>query len=121
MSRHDAVPNRCAAKTSRLAGDGLAECGLRRSEPRDRHAIGRTGDVIQSDLVAERDGSGIAAMLAADPDLEAGTGLAPARDADLHQLADAVAIDRDERVDLQDSLGDVGAEEARRVVAADAV
>src|SRR6202790_4425042 len=39
----------------RLAGDGLAERGLRRSEPGDRHAIGRARDVVQSDLVAERD------------------------------------------------------------------
>src|SRR5258706_4638020 len=105
MSRHDAVPNRRAAKTSRLAGDNLAECGLRGGEPRDRHAVGRTGDVIQSDLVAERDGSGIAAMLAAHADLEAGTGLAPARHRALHQLADPVAIDRPEQVQLHDSLG----------------
>ena len=71
--------------------------------------------------MAEGDGGGIATMLAANADLEIGTGLAPARDADLDELADAIAIDRDERIDLQDSLCDIGAEESGGIVAADAV
>src|ERR1019366_8974921 len=50
---HVSLKNGCWA--SRLAGNGLAECGLRRGQPRDRHAVGGAGDVIQSDLVAERD------------------------------------------------------------------
>src|SRR5450755_1506151 len=65
----------------RLIGDGLAERGLRRGQPRDRHAVGRARNVIQSDLMAEHNGGGIAAMLAANPDLEARAGLAPARNA----------------------------------------
>src|ERR1700744_1314348 len=105
----------------RLAGDSLAERRLRRSKASDRHAVGRARDVIQSDLVAECDRSGIAAMFAANADLEIGTSLAATRHADLHQFADAVAIDRNKRIDLQDSLGDVGAEEARGVIAADAI
>ena len=63
----------------------------------------------------------VAAVLAADPDLEVGTGLAAARHADLHQFADAVAVDRDEGIDREDALGDIGAEEAGGIVAADAV
>src|SRR5882757_9597314 len=105
----------------RLARHRLAERRLRRSQPRDRHAIGRARDVIEPDLVTERDGSRIAAVLAANPDLEIGTRLAAARNADLDEFADAVAIDRDERIDFENALGDVGAEEARSVVAADAV
>src|SRR6202020_3346439 len=93
--------------TSRLAGGGLAEGGLRRRQPRDRHAVGRALDIIEANLVAERDRSRIAAMLAANADLEIGAGLAPARDPDPDQLADAVAIDRDERIDLQDALGNI--------------
>src|SRR5882672_11648145 len=100
---------------SSLAGDGLAERGLRRSQPRDRHAVGRARHIIQPDLVAERHRSRIAAMLAANADLEAGAGLASAHDADLHEFADAVTIDRDERIDLEDTLGNVGAEESRGV------
>ena len=60
-------------------------------------------------------------MLAADPDLESRSRLAAAGDTDLHQLADAFAVERDERIDLQNALGDLGAEKARGVVAADAV
>src|SRR5207237_2764116 len=75
----------------------------------------------QSDLMAERDRGRISAMLAANADLDIRPGLAAARNTDLHQLADAVAIDRDERIDLQDSLRDVSAEESGGVIAADAI
>ena len=51
---------------------------LRRSEARDRDAVGRAGDVIEPQAVAEGDGVRIAAMLAADTELERGTGLAAA-------------------------------------------
>src|SRR5882757_9260654 len=104
-----------------LTGNRLAERGLRGGETRDRHPIGRARDVVEADLVAERDGGGIAAMLAADAHLQIGPRLASARDADLDELADAVAIDRDEGIDLENALGDVGAEKTRGVVAADAV
>src|SRR4051794_31286337 len=82
----------------RLPRRGLAERGLRRGEPRDRHAVGRAGDVIQPDLMAERHRGRIAAVFAADADLEVCPRLAAALDADLDQFADAVAIDRDERI-----------------------
>jgi hypothetical protein len=59
--------------------------------------------------VAERHRGGIAAMLAADADLEVRPRLATAGNADLHELADTVAIDRDERIDLQDPFADIGA------------
>src|SRR4029077_10540776 len=78
-------------------------------------------DVIQPNLVAERDGGGIAAMLAANADLEIGPRLAAARNRDLDEFPDAVAIDRNKRIDLQNSLGDVGAKESGGVVAADAI
>src|ERR1700733_7986415 len=83
----------------RLAADRLAERGLRGGEACDRHAVRRAGDVIETDLVTERHRGRIAAMFAADADLQVGTGLAATRDADLDQFADAVAIDRDERID----------------------
>src|SRR6185437_14483204 len=54
----------------RLARDRSADRGLRRGKAGDRHAIGRAGDVVEADLVAEGDGSGIAAVLAADADLQ---------------------------------------------------
>src|SRR6476646_9514120 len=60
-------------------------------------------------------------MLAANADLEIRTRLASAGDADLDEFTNAIAIDRDERVDLQNSLGDIGAEESGGVVATNAV
>ena len=52
--------------------------------------------------MAEGDRVRIAAVLAADADLEVGPRLAAALGADAHELADAVPIDGDERVDLED-------------------
>ena len=60
-------------------------------------------------------------MLAADADLEVRPGLAAARDPDLHEFADAGAVNRDERIDLENALRNISAEETRRIVAADAV
>src|SRR4051794_21662831 len=87
----------------RLTRRGLAERGLRRGEPGDRHAVRRAGHVVEPDLVTERHRRRIAAMLAADPDLQLRPRLAAALDADLHEFADAGLIDRYERVDLQDA------------------
>src|SRR3954470_5243806 len=104
----------------RLPRRGLAERGLRGGEARDRHAIGRAGYVIQSDLVAEGHRCRIAAMLAANPDLQLRPRLAAALDADPDQFAHAVTIDRDKGIDLQNAARDVGTEKTRGVVAADA-
>jgi hypothetical protein len=59
-------------------------------------------------------------MLAANAELEAGPHLAAALGRDPHQLADAVAVDGDERIDGKNALGRINAEKARGVVAADA-
>src|SRR4051812_33989843 len=45
---------------------------LRRRKPRNRHAVGRGRDVIEADFLAERDRRRIAAMLAADAELDLG-------------------------------------------------
>ena len=50
--------------------------------------------------MAQLDALGVAAMLAADAELELGVGLAPALDRDSHQAADAVGIELRERVVL---------------------
>src|ERR1700693_767412 len=49
---HDSAPS------SRLAGGGLAERRLRGGEPRDRHAERRARNIVEPDLVAERDRGG---------------------------------------------------------------
>src|SRR5689334_22706178 len=55
----------------RLAARILTQRRLRRRKPRDRHAERRARYVVQIHLVAERDRRRIAAVLAADADLEA--------------------------------------------------
>ena len=55
----------------------FAERSMRRGEPRDRHSKWRARDVIETDAMAERNTRGIAAMLAADTDLQILAALAP--------------------------------------------
>jgi len=54
------------------------ECRLCGRESCDRNAVGRAGDIVQSRLLEEADGLGVAAMLAADAELQAGSRLPPA-------------------------------------------
>ncbi len=56
--------------------------------------------------MTERDRGGIAAVLTADAHLEVGAGLAATLHTDLYQFTDAVAIDRNKRIDLENSARD---------------
>src|SRR5438045_1899068 len=72
----------------------LAERRLGRRQPGDRHAEGRAAHVVHADLVAEMHAVGVAAVLAADADLQVLVvlrlpRLAPLLDADVDELADA--------------------------------
>src|ERR1700681_2787533 len=87
----------------RLAGSPFAERRLRGGEPGDRHPERRARDIVEPDLVTERDRGGVAGMLAADADLELAAGGTPALDADPDELADAIAVDRHERIDRQNA------------------
>src|SRR4029077_14300383 len=91
----------------------LAERSLRGGEPRDRHAERRARHVIEPDLVAERNRCRIAAVLAADAELQAIARLAAAVGCDPDQLAHALAIERDKRIDGQNSLRRIETEKAR--------
>jgi hypothetical protein len=70
--------------------------------------------------VAEGDRGGIAAVLAANAEFELRPHLAAALGGDAHQFADALAVDRHERIGRQDALRRIDAQKARGVVAADA-
>ena len=70
--------------------------------------------------MAERDGGGIAAVLAADAELQVAARAAAALHADPHELAHALAVDGDEGVVLQDALDLILAEKASGVVAREA-
>ena len=91
------------AATYEPAPDSV-ERGLRRGEPGERHAERRAADVVEPELVAERDRARLAAVLAADAELELGLRAAAALDGDAHQVADAVDVDRLERVALEDPV-----------------
>src|SRR5579883_1232091 len=93
----------------------LAERRLRGREARDRNAERRARDVVESDEVAELDRGRIAAVLAADAELEVLAHLAAALARDRDQFADAFAVDRDERIDRQDAFRRISPEEARGV------
>src|SRR5690606_26137397 len=77
---------------------GLAERGLRRREPRHGHAVRRAAHVVEPHLLEEEDRRRIAAVLAADPELDVGPRLTPLLDRHLDELADAGDVDRRERV-----------------------
>src|SRR5258708_4892732 len=83
---------------SGLAGRGFSGRRLRGRKPGDRHPERRARDIVEPDLMAERDRARIATMLAADADLEVAAGRASALDADPDELADAFAVDRHERI-----------------------
>src|SRR5581483_6201351 len=75
-----------------------SERGLRRREAGDCDAERRAGDVVEAEAVADADRRGVAAVLAADADLEAAPRAAALLHGDLHQAADADRIERLERV-----------------------
>src|SRR5215470_8249856 len=58
--------------------------GVRRGEAGDRNAVGRARHVVERELMAEDHRCRLAAVLAADPDLELRLLLAPALGADAH-------------------------------------
>src|SRR5689334_10443797 len=82
---------------------GGCKRGLCRSKPCHGNAEGRTGDVIQTGLMAETDGIRIAAMLPANSEFELRPALSPAFDRDFHELTHAFAIDCHERIPLDQS------------------
>ena len=88
------------------------ERGMSRGQTRHRHAKRRAGDVIEACAVAEVDTARVAAVLAADPDLEITAAPAPELDADLHQPSDTALVDGRKRIAREYALLQVLAQEA---------
>src|SRR5262249_60594915 len=80
----------------------------------------RAGDVVEPELVAERHRRRIAAVLAADADLELGLYAAALPDGDADQRADALLVEAGERVAREQALLQVVGEEGPDVVAREA-
>src|SRR5207302_10314369 len=77
--------------------------------------------VVQAQLVAERDRRRLAAVLAADAELERRLRPPPSLDRQPHQVADATHVQRLERIVLQNTIFQVPRQElALRVVAGEA-
>ena len=72
----------------------LLDSCLSCAEACDRHAEGRAGNIIKADIVAELDGSRVAAVLTADTAVELRVDGLAHSDGHLHELADAVLIRR---------------------------
>src|SRR5688572_33050278 len=89
----------------------LGQHALGRREARDRDTVGRAADIVQAGAVAELNRLGVAAVLAADADLEVAAGGAAALRADLHQLAHALLVERHEGVVGEDPALDVARQE----------
>src|SRR6185295_8100377 len=66
---------------------------LGRRDARDRQSEGRAGDVVEARGVEELDRRGVAAVFAADADLQVGTRLAAAFGRHRHELADAGGVE----------------------------
>ena len=75
----------------------LGERGLGGRDPGDRHPVRRAADVVEPDRGEEADAVGVAAVLAADAELQIGVGAAAALRRDAHERADARDVDRLER------------------------
>src|SRR5204863_1073285 len=102
-------PSAAGGRVRRRAG--LGERSLRRCQPRERDAERRAADVVEPKLVAERDRLRLAAVLAADAELQLRLGRAAALDPDTHQIAHSALVERLERVALEHALLEVVGEE----------
>ena len=119
--RGEATLRPCSGRRAgREESGGAVDRSLCGGEARDGDTEGRATDVVHALFVAEYDGGGIAAVLAADPDLETLFGGAAEPDAGGDELPDAVAVDGLEGILVQDVLAEIFGEEGVSVVAAEA-
>src|SRR2546428_3738858 len=93
------------------------ELRLRGSEARDRHAIRRAGDVIEIAASEKADRIGIAAMFAADADLQLFVRAASAFGTDAYELADTFLVDGFEWILRQNIFLHIFGQEASSVIA----
>src|SRR5829696_6973638 len=95
----------------------IAQCGLRRCQPRDRHAVWAARDIGQADFVAEHHAAWLAAVLTADADLQIRAGRSTALGAHLYELSDALLVEHLERIILQQLALDIRRQEAPGIIA----
>src|SRR5262249_30367926 len=112
-------PRGASAPSSRKATLASSDLSIRGRVPQGCWGLGQASDwnppggaarVVHADLVAEGDGRRVPSLLATDTDFERRALLAAALDADPHQLADALGVDRLEGVVRQHFLFEVFAQ-----------
>src|SRR5580658_3769422 len=102
------------------AGVLLLQRRLRRRQPRRQQPEGRARHIVEPDLVAEFDRLWIAAMFAADADLQRRPRVASLGHRALHQLPYACLVERSKWVLFEDAVFQIGRQEVVDVVARDA-
>src|SRR5207245_2195582 len=117
---HDGFRFPILRRTLRRTHRALAERRLGGGEAGNRHPERGTRHIVEPDLMAERHRGRVAAVFTANAELEVAARLAPSFGGDLHELADAVTVDRHERVDRKNPQARIRAEEARGIITADA-
>src|SRR5574337_583882 len=104
-ARHPARRGGASERGLVSGGPGAArERGLCCGQSGDWHSERRAGHVVHADRVAERHRGGLAPVLAADAELDTGTGLASALTPQSHQLAHASLVEYLKRVVLDEPV-----------------
>src|SRR5579871_4749786 len=93
-----AAMNRRAGRRLFVGFVGRLQRRLRRRQPGNGDAERRAGNIVEADLLAELDRGRVAAVLAADAELQPEPGLAAALGGKGDQLTDALAVERDEGI-----------------------
>src|SRR5436190_22752309 len=89
-------------KTAASRASPFRQCRLRSGEPCDGNPVRRAADVIEADLLEKVDGRGVAAVLAADAQLQILPSGASPGHGRLDKLTDTDGVDRGERILLHD-------------------
>ena len=109
-----------SAKAESLFRSLFLNGSLSSSQTCDRHTEGAAGNIVQAYIVAELNGGRIAAVLAADAEMDVRTGLAAQLSSHLNQLAYAVLIQMCEGIGLIDLLLIVIIQELACIITAEA-
>jgi hypothetical protein len=88
-----------------------------RRKPRNRDAIGRAAHIVQAELMAELNGTGIAAVLTADAELDPRTGFPTAHDGLLHQGPYTFSIEHRKGICFHNVGGSIKIDELRGIIA----
>ena len=120
LMRFGPYQNKQCSGTRRVSRSSVLNRCLRGGKSGYRYAEGRTRHIVQAHPETELNRGRVAAMLAADAELESRTGRAPQLRRHFHQLADADLIELGKGVGLVDIIIIIRPKELIRVVTREA-